>query len=57
MEDWRTMARRWSNSVFRVKTVKKAMVRCMIGFGGEMHRGPFDHGLVVGIDGGEWSVE
>ena len=41
MKDWRTMARQWSNSVFCVKTVKKAAVWCMIGFGGEMHRGPF----------------
>ena len=57
MKDWRTMALQWSNSVFCVKTVKKAMVRCMIGFGGEMNRGPFDHGLVFGIDSGEWFME
>ena len=45
MEDRRPMAWRWWNSVLYVKTVKNAMVWCIIGFGGEMHRGSFDHGL------------
>ena len=46
MEDGRTIARWCGETMFlNEMNVKNALIWRIIGFGGEMHRGPFDHGL------------